>query len=85
MRHLGALLVLPLFAGCGENPQCKAFAEHLADVVAAEKDETVDAEVREKMVKKTTESCVADAPSKAALDCALAAESSEAMKQCDEK
>jgi hypothetical protein len=75
-------LLLPA-AGCTDDTQCKAFAEHVADVVTGEKDKPVDPEVREKMVKKTTESCVAEPPSKEALDCALAAESTEAMKKCD--
>jgi hypothetical protein len=35
------------------------------------------------MIKKTTESCVADPPSPAALDCALQAQTPEAMKACD--
>lgn len=80
--RLSFMLVL-LLPACADDTECKAFAEHVADVVANEKGEAVDAEMRAKMVKQTAESCAAEPPSKAALDCAIAAKSSEAMKKCD--
>lgn len=90
-RLLFPAILLPAI-GCADTKQCDAFAEHLADVVASETKEPIDAdsarraewaEMRSKMVKQTVDACVADPPSKQALDCALAAESSDAMKQCD--
>jgi hypothetical protein len=77
------LLVSPLATGCGAPEGCDTFAEHLADVLAKEQGGTVPADVREKMVKKTTEACAAQPPSKDALDCAMKADSSKAMKACE--
>jgi hypothetical protein len=84
MRRFVLLAILFPALGCADTKQCDAFAEHLADVVASETKEPIDPEMRGKMVKQTVDACVADPPSKQALDCALAAESSDAMKQCDE-
>ena len=72
-----------LLTACGDKEGCTKFAEHLADVVAKEKGEAFSAELREKMVKKTVDSCLADPPTPEALQCALKAETSEAMKACD--
>jgi hypothetical protein len=92
MRRLVFLAILLPAIGCADTKQCEAFAEHLAEVVASETKEPVDpdsarraewAEVRGKMVKQTVDACVADPPDEQALDCALAAESSAAMKLCD--
>jgi hypothetical protein len=78
------LIALLPALGCTDTSQCEAFATHVADVVTRENAEPVDAEIRDKMVKQTVDACAADPPSKEALACALAAESSEAMKACDE-
>lgn len=77
------IAVLVPASGCGAPEGCEAFAEHLADVLAKEQGTKVAADVREKMVKKTVESCAAQPPDKAALDCAIKAETSAAMKACE--
>ncbi len=78
-----AIAFLPLL-GCTDTSQCRALAEHVAEVVTREQTETVDAEIRQKMVDQTADACSADPPSKEALACALAADSTAAMKACDE-
>jgi hypothetical protein len=77
------MALLPLL-GCADTSQCRAFAEHVAEVVTQEQAEPVDAEKRQKMIDQTADACAADPPGKEALACALAAESTEAMKACDE-
>jgi hypothetical protein len=77
------LCAAPL-VGCADKQKCQQFAEHVVDVVAQEAARQVSGEEREKMVKKTGESCVAEPPSPEALDCALAAKTSEAINKCDE-
>lgn len=77
------LLATPFASGCGAPEGCDKFAQHLADVLAKEQGGSVPADVREKMIKKTTEACAAQPPDKAALECALAADSSKAMKACE--
>lgn len=72
-------------AGCDENEECKGFAVHLADVLEKEAGEAPEPANREKMIAKTTEACSKEPPSKQALDCALAAETSEAIEACDAK
>ena len=71
--------------GCDENKDCEQLATHLADVLVAEKGEQPEAELREKMIRKTTEECTKSPPSKEALACAMGAQTSEAIKECDSK
>lgn len=84
--HLRLALAASLFAllgaGCGGGEGCDEFATHLADVLAKENG-TVPAEVREKMIKKTTESCSASPPPKESLDCAMKASTSAQMRACE--
>jgi hypothetical protein len=81
--RVGALLVVPVLVGCGDKEGCTKLAEHLADVVAKERGKPLPEELRAKMVKRTFDSCVADPPTPEQLDCAIRAESTEAMKACD--
>ena len=78
-----SLSTVALATGCGAPEGCEEFAQHLADVLAQEQSGTVPADVREKMIKKTTEACAAQPPSKDALACAMKADTSTAMKACE--
>ena len=86
------LLVAPLATACddggGVDPakqeaDCKAFAEHVAEVLVKEHDNKEPAE-RDKMVEATVKSCVAAPPSKEAMDCAMKAQTGRDIKACDE-
>ena len=71
-------------AGCGgPTKECRAFAEHLADVLVRESGRTVSDDDRTKMVDKTVDACEAEPPSKQTLECAMKADSSDAMKACE--
>ena len=82
-----AWLSLPLLCalsmGCGGNPDCDRFAAHVADIMAKEHASEMTAEIRDKMIKTTTEACNASPPEPAALQCGIAAPSSEAIKACE--
>lgn len=72
-------------AGCG-NEQCDELGEHMADLAIKEAKEAghpVADDKRAEIVKKTAEACTAEPPPKDALDCALAADSTKAMKKCE--
>jgi hypothetical protein len=71
--------------GCDENEQCQQFAAHLADVLEKESGNTPEPANKAKMISKTAETCSSEPPSKEALDCALAAQTSEAIEACDAK
>jgi hypothetical protein len=82
------LVVAPLLlvlgpTGCGQSEKCEAFAEHLADVLIAEKGGEASPEQREKMIKKTIEECTAAPPKAEHLECAMQAGSTVAMKACE--
>lgn len=81
--RVGVLPVVLALVGCGDKEGCRKLAEHLADVVDKEGDKPLPDDLREKMVKRTLDSCVADPPTPEQLDCALRAETTEAMKTCD--
>ena len=73
-----------LMSACADTDTCQKFADHLADVVAKEAgDKQVSAENRDKMIKNTFETCVAEKPKKEQLECAIKADSTEAMKACE--
>lgn len=76
-------LLAPLATGCGDKEGCTKLAQHLTDVVEQERGKELGAELREKMINKTIDSCLAEPPGPEALQCALKASSSEAMKKCD--
>lgn len=79
-----ALAALAL-AGCG-NEQCSKYGEHLADVVLKEAKaagQPAAEDKRASIVEKTVEACNAEPPSKEALECALKAQSTKEMKQCE--
>lgn len=78
---LGLTAIVP---GCAsDNPKCKTFADHVADVVVKESADEVTKENREKIIETTLESCNGEPPAEAALDCGIAAATSEAIKACD--
>ncbi len=79
---LAAPLLLALAPGCAGDDRCQRFAEHLADVLAQERGGEVSAENREKMIKATAKTCGDTKPKPETLDCALKAETSEAIKAC---
>ena len=81
--RVSVLLLVPAFVGCGDKEGCRKLAGHLADVVAKEQGKPLPDEIREKMIRRTLDSCVADPPSPEQLECALRAETTEAMKACD--
>lgn len=72
-------------AGCGDA-KCDEYGEHLADVVMKEakaKGDPVADDKRAEIVKKTAEACNAEPPKKEQLECAMAADSTKAMKKCE--
>ena len=77
------LAVFVALTGCADRKACEDFAQHLAEVVAKEKGSELDATLRQKMIDKTIDSCIADPPSPQAMACAMKAESTEAMQACD--
>lgn len=80
----GTLAALAL-AGCG-NEQCDKLGEHLADLVIAEtkeKGQPVAEDKRAELVKKSIDACNAEPPKQELLECALAADSTKAMKKCE--
>lgn len=70
-------------SGCAKDEECAALAEHVAEVVAKEQGGALSDENREKMLKETVEQCGSEKPEPAAMKCALAASSTEALKECD--
>jgi hypothetical protein len=72
-------------AGCG-NEQCDKLGEHMADLVLTEAKAAgneVAEDKRAEIVKKTADACNAEPPSKEHLDCAVAADSTKAIKKCE--
>ena len=79
-----ALALSALAPGCADTEGCQKFAEHLADVIAKEQADTkISAESRDKLIKNTAETCVADKLPPEAVECGIKAETSEAIKACD--
>jgi hypothetical protein len=81
--RLAAFLTVPVLVGCGDKEGCRKLSEHLTEVVEKERGEPLPDGLREKMAKRTFDSCVADPPTPEQLECALGAQSTEAMKACD--
>jgi hypothetical protein len=84
-KWITAAITAMALAGCG-NEQCTKYGEHLADVVMKEAKaagQPVAEDKRAELVKKTVEACNAEPPKKETLDCALAADSTKAMKKCE--
>jgi|GEM_PF-2330336 len=86
---LGLLVTFSL-AGCdkavpdpAQKSACEAFAAHLATVVQVEQGETVPKDQLDAMLTATVEACLASPPSKAAMECAMAAKSTKYIKACD--
>jgi hypothetical protein len=84
-KWMAGIVAAMALTGCG-NEQCTKYGEHLASVVMKESKEAgqpVAEDKRAELVKKTIEACNAEPPKKEVLDCALAAESTKAMKKCE--
>lgn len=84
-KWMAGVFAAMALAGCG-NEQCDKLGEHLADVALKEAKEAgnpVADDQRAEIVKKTSEACNAEPPPKEALECALAADSTKAMKMCE--
>jgi len=86
---LQSLALLPLLAltlampACDAgNPDCDKLAAHITDVLSKEK-EGIPQEAKDKAIKDMTTSCKKDAPDKAILDCALAAQTRAELIKCD--
>lgn len=74
-----------LATGCGSE-QCDQLGEHLADLALQEAKaagQEVADDKRAEIVSKTIEGCNAEPPNKEALECALKASSTKAMKKCE--
>lgn len=85
VEWMAGVVTAMALTGCG-NEQCTKYGEHLADVVMKEAEAAgnpVATDKRAELVKKTVEACNAEPPKKEALDCALAADSTKAMKKCE--
>lgn len=84
-KWMAGVVAAMTLAGCGDA-QCDKYGEHLADVVMKEAEaagQPVAADKRAEIVKKTAEACNAEPPKKEQLECALAADSTKAMKKCE--
>ena len=87
-----ALLAVPLslsLVGCDkEDPalqdKCDKLAKHMADVLISEYEGEVDDEARARMVDKSKEACVGEAPSDEQFDCAMKATTAKAIHACDD-
>lgn len=83
MAGVGVAMAL---VGC-DNEKCADLGEHMADLAfkeAVEAGHAVADDKRAEIVKKTTDACNAEPPKPEHLDCALKADSTEAMKQCEQ-
>jgi hypothetical protein len=65
-----------------QEAKCKAFADHVAEVLVKEHDNKEPAE-KEKMVAATIKSCVESPPSQESMDCAMKAQTGRDIKACD--
>ncbi len=84
-KWMAGIVAAMALAGCGDA-QCDKYGEHLADVALKEAKAAgtpVADDKRAEIVKKTAEACNAEPPKKEVLECALAADSTKAMKLCD--
>ena len=80
-------LALATTACKGDTAACENFAKHLAEVLVKEKSSqggAVSDDLKAKMIKKTTDSCMAAPPTADQLACAMKAETSEAITACGE-
>lgn len=92
-RALTLLVALSLaLAGCdkslpdpAQKSACEGFAAHLATIVQTEQGETVPKEQLDAMLTATVEACLESPPSAEAMQCAMAALDTKAMKACDPK
>lgn len=83
---LAAVLSL---AACDPDPKqqeaCEGFAKHLAEVIQKEQGEDVPQAQVDAMVEATVAGCLEHVPNEAQFECAMAADSTAAIKKCDEK
>jgi hypothetical protein len=89
-KLIPALIVSFLaLGGCDKQPDpaqkdaCEQFAKHLAEVVQTEQGEAVPQAQVDKMIEGTVAKCLESPPTDAELKCAMAAQTSEAMKACE--
>lgn len=84
-KWMAGVVTVVALLGCGDE-QCTKLGEHLADVAMKEAEAAgnpVATDKRAEIVKKTVEACNAEPPKKEHLECALAADSTKAMKLCE--
>ncbi|MEM9454716.1 MAG: hypothetical protein AAGF11_11090 [Myxococcota bacterium] len=84
-KWMAGVVVAMALVGC-DNEKCADLGEHMADLVFEEAKvagHAVADDKRAEIVKKTTDACNAEPPEPEHLDCALKADSTEAMKQCE--
>lgn len=91
-RKLGILMMVgaaAALAACDDKApsaeqeaKCKAFAEHVAEVLVAEHDNAEPVK-RDEMVAATTKSCIESPPEAKALECAMKATTGRDIKACD--
>lgn len=84
-KWMAGVCAVMALAGCGDE-KCDALGTHMADVVMKEaKASGVDVaeDKREQVIKKTIEACNADPPPAEHLDCALKADNTAAIKECE--
>lgn len=88
LNHLALLslvtLLLAVPACDGGSPECEKLAKHVTEVLAKEKSGIPD-EAKNKAIKDMTAACNQEIPEKEVLDCALAAETRDALIACDPK
>jgi hypothetical protein len=91
-RALTLLVVALSLAGCdkslpdpAQKSACEGFAAHLATIVQTEQGETVPKEQLDAMLTSTVEACLESPPSSEAMQCAMAALNTKAIKACDPK
>lgn len=86
---LAPLLTVALgLVACDPDPKkqedCERFAKHLAEVIQTEQGEEVPQAQVDGMVEATVAGCLEHVPSDKQFECAMAADSTAAIKKCDE-
>ena len=84
-RQLSFFASLPLLAlsACGEaNPECDKLAAHITEVLSAEAD-GIPQEAKDKAIKDMTTACGKETPEKKLIDCAMKAQTRDALIACD--
>jgi hypothetical protein len=82
---LSVVLLSLSLSGCDTNESCEPLAKHITAINVKEAKEKPSDEMIAKSEKELADACNKEPPKKELIDCAMAAESSEALVACDPK